>query len=178
MSSGPRTTSIARPSRAVRPSAATATGDDTLFGDLTRPIRADRQLVTHRGRRWVLGLGAVTVLAALLAVLFTLPVKNYLRQQDQIEQKQQELAVLTAANEQLAREVARLATPDGAAEAARSELGVVLPGENRVSVLPSNGAALPLPGGWPYDAVVQIMAVRARPFTGTPDSSVAPTATP
>jgi cell division protein FtsB len=170
VSSGSRTSSIARPRRsAAAPSAATS--DDTLFGDLTRPIRADRQLVTHRGRRWALGLGALTVMVALLAVLFTLPVKNYLRQQDQIEQKQQELAVLTAANEQLAREVARLGTPDGAAEAARSELGVVLPGENRVSVLPSDGTALPLPAGWPYDAVAQIMAVRARPFTTVPPAS-------
>jgi cell division protein FtsB len=169
VSSGPRTSSIARPRRVASASSATA-GDDTLFGDLTRPIRADRQLVTHRGRRWALGLGGVTVMAALLAVLFTLPVKNYLRQQDQIEQKQQELAVLTAANEQLSRDVARLATPDGAAEAARSELGVVLPGENRVSVLPTDGTALPLPAGWPYDAVAQIMAVRARPFTTTPSA--------
>lgn len=170
MSSGSRTSSIARPRRSAGAPSAT-TSDDTLFGDLTRPIRADRQLVTHRGRRWALGLGALTVMVALLAVLFTLPVKNYLRQQDQIEQKQQELAVLTAANEQLAREVTRLGTPDGAAEAARSELGVVLPGENRVSVLPSDGTALPLPTGWPYDAVAQIVAVRARPFTTTPPTS-------
>lgn len=166
MSSGSKTTSIARPRRGSV-AASGAGRDDTLFGDLTRPISADRQLVTHRGRRWILGLGAVAVMAALLAVLFTLPVKNYLRQQEQIEQKERELAVLTAANEQLAREVARLETADGAAEAARSELGVVLPGENRVSVLPSNGAALPLPAGWPYDTVAQIIAVRSMPFNGT-----------
>ena len=169
MSSGSKTTSIARPRRVSGRASSESSGsgrDDTLFGDLTRPISADRQLVTHRGRRWILGLGALAVMAALLAVLFTLPVKNYLRQQDQIEQKQQELAVLTAANEQLAREVARLGTPDGAAEAARSELGVVLPGENRVSVLPGDGAPLPLPAGWPYDAVAQIVAVRAMPFSG------------
>ena len=169
MSSGSKTTSIARPRRVPGRASGESSGsgrDDTLFGDLTRPISADRQLVTHRGRRWILGLGALAVMAALLAVLFTLPVKNYLRQQEQIEQKEQELAVLTAANEQLAREVARLETADGAAEAARSELGVVLPGEKRVSVLPGDGAPLPLPAGWPYDAVAQIVAVRTMPFNG------------
>jgi hypothetical protein len=40
-------------------------------------------------------------------------------------------------------------------------------------VLPSDGAPLPLPAGWPYDAVAQIVAVRTMPFNGS-----APTTTP
>lgn len=171
MSSGAKTSSIPRPSGGGRRAAAR---DATLLGDLTRPIPAERQLVTHRGRRWMLGLAGTTVLVALLAALFTLPVKNYLRQQDQIRAKQAELAVLTAANEQLGREVARLETADGAAEAARSELGVVLPGERRVTVLPTPDGVLPLPSGWPYDTIVGILTARAA----SPATPVAPATAP
>jgi cell division protein FtsB len=161
MASGSRTTTIARPRTAVEADRDGAGRDSTLFGDLTRPISADRRLVRHRGRRWLLSLGALAVVAALLAALFTFPVKNWLHQQDQIERKQAQLAVLTVANDQLTREVARLQTADGALEAARDELGLVVPGEERISVLQTDTGPLPLPAGWPFDVVQGIIAARA-----------------
>lgn len=176
MSSGSRTTTIARP-RGAAPERDRTERDNTLLGDLTRPIAADRQLVRHRGRRWLLSLGALAVMAALLAALFAFPVKNWLHQQEQIERKQEQLAVLTGANDQLAREVARLKTADGALEAARDELGLVVPGEERISVLESDTGPLPLPAGWPFDVVTGIIAARAVPAP-VPVADATPTTAP
>lgn len=117
--------------------------------------------MSRRPHRWLLGLLGVAVVCALGASLFVLPVQAWLRQEDEIELKQQELSVLTEANRKLGTEVDHLQTPEGAKEAARDELGVVGPGEHRVSVLPPSGpAALPMPAGWPYDAITQIVNAR------------------
>ena len=49
----------------------------------------------------------------------------------------------------------------GIKEAARQEVGMVGFGEQRISVLTTPNAPLTLPPGWPYDAISQIIAVRA-----------------
>jgi len=151
-----------RAQRRSRPDRAPA-GDQPLLGDLTRPIRADRRIATRRFDRWVLALVGVAVLAALLAALFVLPVQAWLRQEDDLAARRAELAVLERANAELTSEVLRLQTDEGAKEAAREELGLVDEGEIRVSVLPSPGAPVTLPAGFPYDAVTQIVAVRSAP---------------
>ena len=148
--------------------------DRLALDDLTRGVHNDHRLVTSRSNRWVLGLLGVAVVGALLAALFVLPVQAWMRQQDEIEVKQQELNVLTEANEDLAAEVQHLETVEGAREAARDELGVIDRGEERISILPSAGGALPLPTGWPYDAVSQIVAVRMAPPVTVPPPTVAP----
>lgn len=140
-----------------------AGSDHTLFGDLTRPIRPDRQLVTRRGNRWLLMLLAGGVLMALLAAMFLLPVQAWLRQRDEISVKEQQLTVLDDANGQLTDEIEHLQTTEGAKEAARDELGVVGPGELRLSLLPAGLTGIALPTGWPYDAITQVVAVRAAP---------------
>ena len=182
MSNSHRTSSIARPRSSRRPAAprvsadATAVhpgggGDHTRFGDLTRPISADRQLVTRRGNRGVLMLLGGGVLLALLAAMFVLPVQAWLRQRDEITVKEQQLAVLEGATAQLTDEIEHLQTTEGAKEAARDELGVVGLGEQRTSLLPADLTGVALPGGWPYDAITQVVAVRAAtpaPPTETP----------
>ena len=55
--------------------------------------------------------------------------------------------MLTEANRKLGTEVDHLGTPEGAKEAARDELGVVGPGEERISVLPTGGPRRCRPGG-------------------------------
>ena len=62
-------------------------------------------------------------------------------------------------------------TPDGIKEAARQEVGYVGIGEQRISVLSTPDAPVTLPTGWPYDAIAQIIAVRAAP---APAAVVAP----
>jgi cell division protein FtsB len=132
--------------------------DQTQLG--SRPIDDDHQLVTRRPHRLFLAIAGFAIVVAIVAALFVLPVQAWLRQEDEIVEKQQELAVLTEANRKLGTEVDHLGTPEGAKEAARDELGVIGPGEERISVLPTQTGPLPLPAGWPYDTFTQIVAVR------------------
>jgi cell division protein FtsB len=170
-----RTSSIPRARRSGIDATTSGTRHPRL-GEFTRPIARNRQLVKGRGKRTLIGLGALLVALALAAALFVLPVKAWLRQRDDIAAQQHELDVLRQANTDLANEVARLQTPEGAKEAARSEIGVVTPGEVRLSVLPAPAAPLTLPGGWPYDTISQVLSVRAHPDTAAPSSGAATTA--
>ncbi len=170
-----RTSSIQRARRTGSEGRASATRQVRL-AEFTRPIARNRQLVKGRGKRTIIGLGALLVAAALAAALFVLPVKAWMRQRDDIAVQQHELDVLRQANADLANEVARLQTPAGAKEAARSEIGVVAPGEMRLSVLPAPAAPLTLPSGWPYDTVTQIVALRTHPVSPTPVPASVPTA--
>jgi hypothetical protein len=122
----------------------------------------------------VFALVGTVIAAALIASLYVLPVKSWMQQRDDLQQKRNELTVLNNANAQLAADVNRLQTPDGIKEAARQELGYIGVGEERISVLSTPNAPLALPAGWPYDTISQIIAVRAAP----PVAPVAPVATP
>lgn len=180
MSGSHKTSAIARPNGRAAPSRQQRRSqrrDRTRLEDFTRPVEAEHRLVTSRSNRWVLGLLAVAVVGALLAALFVLPVQAWMRQQDDIAVKAQELSVLQNANEQLSADVQHLETVEGAREAARDELGVIDHGEERISILPSAGGPLPLPAGWPYDTVSQIVAVRLAPPTTAPPVTVAPETT-
>jgi cell division protein FtsB len=178
MTGSHKTSAIARPRTAAAPRRSSRPRRDrTLLDDLTRPIEAEHRLVTSRSNRWVLGLLGVAVIGALLAALFVLPVQAWMRQQDEISLKEQELSVLADANAQLAADVQQLETVEGAREAAREELGVIDRGEKRISIMPSAAGALPLPAGWPYDAVSQIVAVRLAPPTTLPPVTEAPATT-
>ncbi len=158
-SSGHKTSSIPRPKDPTRTAARRT--DDSRFGDFTRPIPRDKQLVKGRGKRRVVTVMALVVTAALVAALFVLPVKAWLRQQDDLDRKQQELSALQQANAALADDVARLQTPAGVEEAAREEIGYVQRGEIRLTVLPAPDAPITMPDGWPYDIVAQIVTVRS-----------------
>jgi cell division protein FtsB len=179
MTGSHKTSAIARPhsARAPRRRSPRPRRDRTLLDDLTRPIESEHRLVTSRGNRWVLGLLGLAVVGALLAALFVLPVQAWMRQQDEISAKEQELSVLADANAQLAGDVQQLETVEGARDAAREELGVIDRGEKRISIMPPVAGALPLPTGWPYDAVSQIVAVRLAPPTTVPPVTAAPVTT-
>ena len=179
MTGSHKTSAIARPrsARAPRRRSPRPRRDRTLLEDLTRPVEAEHRLVTSTSNRWVLGLLGVAIIGALLAALFVLPVQAWMRQQDEIAVKEQELDVLADANAQLAADVQQLETVEGAREAAREELGVIDRGEKRISIMPSVAGALPLPAGWPYDAVSQIVAVRLAPPTTLPPVTAAPVTT-
>jgi cell division protein FtsB len=178
VSDGHRTTCIQRPRDATRASlsrgsdsAADATSsspDPSRFAEFTRPIAKDKRLVKGRGKRIAFALVAVVIAAALIASLFVLPVKSWMQQRDDLARKQTQLAVLNNANAQLAADVSRLNTPDGIKEAARQEVGMVGFGEQRISVLTTPDAPLTLPTGWPYDAISQIVAVRAAAAVAAP----------
>ena len=176
-SGGHKTSAIPRPKDATK-DATRASGrgttavlerrDDTLLGDFTRPIDQSKRLVRGRGKRSVIALIAAVITAALGAALFVLPVKAWLRQQDDIERKQSEVAALDQANAELTDAVNRLDTPAGIEEAAREEIGYVRRGEIRITVLDSPEASLTLPSGWPYDALSQVLTVRQAAVTAAP----------
>ena len=161
VSDGHRTSAIKRP-RSVAEATPRTDADGTRFGDLTRPIARDKQLVKAPGYRLLIGVVAVVIVGALMAALFVLPVKSWFRQRDDLAERQRELAVLSAANAQLAIEVNYLQTPDGIKEAARAEIGFGELGEKRVTVMPAPEAPITLPVGWPFDGVTQIVAVRSQ----------------
>lgn len=172
-SGGHKTSAIPRPKDATKDATRGTTAvldrrDDTLLGDFTRPIDHSKRLVRGRGKRGVIALIAAVITAALIAALFVLPVEAWLRQQDDIERKQSEIAALDQANAELSDEVNRLETPAGIEEAAREEIGYVRRGEIRITVLDSPEAPLTLPSGWPYDALAQVLKVRQDAVTTTP----------
>jgi cell division protein FtsB len=161
-SSGHKTSAIPRPPDATRsrtrPTARPA--DAGGLGDFTRPIAREKQLVKGRAKRGVIALAAMVITAALVAALFVLPVKAWLRQRDDIAVKDKELSALDQANAELTDEVSRLQTPEGIEEAAREEIGYVQRGEIRLTMLPAPPAPITMPSGWPYDTVAEIVAVR------------------
>lgn len=139
--------------------------------DLTKPIPREKQLVTGSAKRIGLVVGTVVVFAAIVAALFPIPIRTWLRQGDDIVRKEDELAALEQANAGLANEVDRLKTPEGIEEAAREEIGYVRRGELQLTVLPLPEAPTALPGGWPFDAAAQIVALRVA---GTTPATVQP----
>ncbi len=164
-SGGHKTSAIPRPKDATRARPQPPARDDTLFGDLTRPIAQEKQLVKGRGKRGVIALAATVITAALIAALFVLPVKAWLRQRADLQRKEGEVAALDQANADLDNQVARLNTKDGIEEAAREEIGYVQRGEIRLTVLAAPAAPITMPSGWPYDVVAQIVAARAQGST-------------
>ncbi|MBK5333073.1 MAG: septum formation initiator family protein [Ilumatobacteraceae bacterium] len=167
MSDGHRTTCIQRPREATRaPSERDV--DASRFAEFTRPIAKEKRLVKGRGKRLLFALVAVVIAAALMASLFVLPVKSWRQQRDDLARKRNELAVLNNANAQLAADVNRLQTPGGIKEAARQDVGFVVMGEQRISVLSTPDAPVTLPIGWPYDAIAQIVTVRSAAATPAP----------
>jgi cell division protein FtsB len=173
VSDGHRTTCIQRPRDATR-AALSRESDSSRFAEFTRPIAKDKRLVKGRGKRLIFALVALVIAAALAASLFVLPVKSWFQQRDDLARKQNQLAVLSNANAQLAADVSRLQTPDGIKEAARQEIGFVGIGEQRISVLSTPNAPITLPTGWPYDAIAQIIAVRSAPPETAVPATVAP----
>jgi len=132
-----------------------------LTRDLTRPVPRDSRLIPNRGmRRVVLGLGVV--LAILVAVvLFIYPIRDYIAQRQAIGRSEAEFSALEDANEQIQKDIQRLETPAGVKEAARRELGYLLPGERRLALLDLPAVTGNLPATWPYNVVGAILTVRA-----------------
>ncbi len=164
---GHRTSTIPRPEPAPRAAGSRrrSGGADSAAPqrprhDLTAPIPRDKQLARARSSKLIVALLGLVVVVALASALFVLPVRDWLRQHDDIAQRQEELSALERANDELRSEVERLQTPEGIEQAAREAIGYIEPGDRRMSVLPLPDAPTSLPSGWPYDHVSQIIAIR------------------
>jgi hypothetical protein len=89
-------------------------------------------------------------------------VKAYFEQRDVFNKKTAEFNALADANEELQNEVNDLSTPEGIRNAARTQLGYVLPGEQKLSFAKTPALPTALPPQWPYSLVTSIVAVRTQ----------------
>ena len=148
-----------------------------VLGDMTRPTPRQERLVPKLLGRAALALGALLVVGAFANSFLVLPVRSWFGQQTEIDERQRELDTLRAATDELQTEVDRLRTPEGLEDAAREELGFVIAGEERLTVIGESEAPLDLPSGWPYDMVEGIVATRVAHAAAT-SATTATTANP
>ena len=143
-----------------RPAIPSAKEGSSRLGDVTRSIPVDKRLSRRPQVALFAGVAALAVIGTMTAAVFVLPIGTWREQDDDLEQRQAQLDALVSVNGQLDAEVDRLKTDDGIREAAREEIGYVLTGEERLSVLPAPPLPDELPDGWPYNVVTEIFAAR------------------
>lgn len=132
-----------------------------------RPLGADSSTRVSRKRRSrfaLVPLGTLVVGAILTALLF-LPLRTWNKQRTLVAQRSAQLAAFEDINASLQEEVDNLKTPQGAAEAVRSQLGYLSPSEKRVPLLDSPLASAKLPDRWPYSLVNNILKIKAEEST-------------
>lgn len=136
---------------------------------IARPTPEHSRLFHHKGIQWALRIGGATVAMAALFSLFVFPIRDYVAQSETLQRKESEIEALADANEQLQNEVNDLGTPEGIRNAARSQLGYVLPGETRIALAPMPDLPTTLPNAWPYTLISDIVAIRAQVVATTKD---------
>jgi len=130
------------------------------LGDLTRPIAREHAITQRLTTRLALGLAATTIAVAIAVTLYVLPIRTWLDQHNELQDRQTQLDELESVNADLQSEVDRLQTDAGAREAARDEIGYLEPGEQRSTVIDDLTLPRRLPKGWPYSPVTQIIKIR------------------
>lgn len=151
---------MARSASSPKPRKKQRVGDITR--SLARPVPADANLTRAKATRNLLRVGGTVVALATLVSLVVIPITDYLDQQKVLAKKSAEFDALADANEQLQNEVNDLSTPEGIRNAARTQLGYVLPGEQRLSFARTPALPTDLPAQWPYTLVTDIVAVRTQ----------------
>ena len=129
---------------------------------IARPTPVDARLSQRPAIRTTLRLGGFVLACAAVLSLFVLPVKAYFEQREVFNKKTSEFNALADANEQLQNEVNDLSTPEGIRNAARTQLGYVLPGEQKLAFAQTPALPTNLPPQWPYTLVTNIVAVRQQ----------------
>lgn len=164
-SGGRLTTTIPRPKdRRASDAGRSRLGD---IGRRRRLPRADR-IAGRRRSAWLFGLAGLAIAGAIGAALFLIPVRTWFEQDRQLDGLEHELSELQTVNQDLENEVAQLQTDAGIIEAAREELGHILPGDNRRTMQPLPPLPRDLPDGWPYSQVGQIIAIREAAAVAEP----------
>ena len=150
----------AKQTRLRRPKKPASSRGRSRLSDITRPVPREAR-ITEKGRStFFVTVIAVIVVGAVVASLVGLPLQTYLGQGDEIDRLTEQVERLEEVNADLAAEVDRLRTDEGIIEAARSELGYVIDGERRETLLDLPDLPEDLPSGWPYGPVGDILAVR------------------
>jgi cell division protein FtsB len=94
----------------------------------------------------------VIIVVLLVGVLFVgvYPTQTYLRQRDELDDRQAQFDELEATNAALDERVDDLNDPAQLELMARRDHGLVRPGEEVYAVVPPEQAAVPLPDSWPF----------------------------
>ena len=129
------------------------------FADRSRT--ASRTIWGSYGRYAAAALGLVVGVSATFS-LVVFPVRDFVTQRSKVAEKTAEFEALADANEALQIEINKLSTPDGIRHAAREQLGYVLPGEQRLSLVKMPDLPTELPNMWPYTLVTDIVKVRTQ----------------
>lgn len=107
--------------------------------------------------RWVrpllLATAAVATIAALAVYVF--PTRTWLDQRAALAETSAELAELRAERSALEQRVAELDSDDQIEEIARSQYGLVRPGEEAYAVLPAPETPVELPALWPFGDLLE-----------------------
>lgn len=130
---------------------------DSVLSRLTTNVRLARN---NSGVRFAAGAAALAVVVGLSFSLIVFPMRDYFAQRSMVADKTAEFETLADANEQLQIEVNKLKTPEGIRNAARAQLGYVLPGEQRLQMVQMPALPTNLPAQWPYSMVTSILQVR------------------
>lgn len=123
--------------------------------------------------KWSIRLVGTAFGIAALLTFIVIPVRDYRSQSKALAAKSSEFEALADANEQLQNEVDALSTPEGIRNAARSLLGYVLPGEQRLALTKMPALPTDLPETWPYTLVSDIVRIRTTAVQES-DNSLAP----
>lgn len=132
----------------------------SLTRELTRPVPRDSRLFQRRSTRMLVLSAGIGLAVIVGLVLFAFPINDYLSQRKAITRTEAEFAALEDANEEIQGDIQRLETPAGVKEAARRELGYLMPGERRLALLDLPAVTGNLPATWPYNMVGAILTVR------------------
>ena len=130
------------------------------LSDRTRPTPRSERLLPRLLGRTALGIGLLVILASFVNSFLLAPGRTWFGQRDEISAREAELETIQRANDELQKDIDRLLTPAGIEDAARQELGFVMAGEERQTIIGEAEAPLDLPTGWPYDMVTSILGVR------------------
>jgi hypothetical protein len=123
-------------------------------GDPSGPVPFSR-----RRTRVLLGLAAIVVVAALVGALFVLPVRAWMNQREAIAEAEAQKDALWTQIRELDERYVALESDGEVERIAREQYGLVFPGEQPLSVLPTPTIEQ-LPAAWPYTVVEEILAVR------------------
>ncbi len=134
----------------------TATADLRRGTGARRVRRARRARLPVGLRRWLrpLLLAAAAVATIALLAVYVFPTRTWLDQREALAETGSELAELRAERAALEARVGQLDTDAEVERIARSQYGLVQPGEEAYAVLPAPEAPVVLPDVWPFGPLV------------------------
>lgn len=120
-----------------------------------------RRLAPPALTRWLrpLLVAAVAIATMALLALYVFPTRTWIDQRAAITETEASLDALAAEREALEARVTELDTDSEIELIARTQYGLVLPGEEAYAVLPAPEHPVELPAVWPFGAITGLNAV-------------------